>query len=134
GMPWGDHHHRLFHAVEAFFRNGYRANLTARWIAALDGIDERLSAGGRVADVGCGHGVSSVLMASAYPASTIFGFDVREASIETARERARQAGVEQRTRFDCANARSFPGQGYDLICFMDSYHDMGDPELAARHA
>lgn len=141
GMPWGDHNHRLFHAVEAFFRNGYRANLTTTWIAALEGIPERLAKGGRIADVGCGHGASSVLMAAAYPASTIFGFDVHPASIEVAEKRAREAGVQERTHFHCADARSFPspgpnlsGEGYDLICFMDSYHDMGDPELAARHA
>jgi 2-polyprenyl-3-methyl-5-hydroxy-6-metoxy-1,4-benzoquinol methylase len=134
GMPWGDHHHRLFHAVEAFFRNGYRENLASKWIAALDGITERLDSGGRVADVGCGHGASSVLMASAFPAATVFGFDAHAGSIDVARERARQAGVEKQTRFECADARSFPGDGYDLICFMDAYHDMGDPDRAARHA
>lgn len=133
GMPWGEHNHRLFHAVEVFYRNGYRQNLSS-WIDALDGVSERLARGGRVADVGCGHGASSVLIASAFPKSKIYGFDVHPGSIEVARQRAAEAGVADRTLFECADARSFPGDGYDLICFMDAYHDMGDPDIAGRRA
>lgn len=134
GMPWGAHDHRLFHAVEAFFRNGYRENLTSVWIPKLEGVDEKLRKGARVADVGCGHGASTILLAQAYPNSRIFGFDCHAASIEVAKARAADASVGDRVRFDVADARSFGGGPYDLICFFDSYHDLGDPHLAAAHA
>jgi 2-polyprenyl-3-methyl-5-hydroxy-6-metoxy-1,4-benzoquinol methylase len=134
GMPWGEHNHRLFHAVEAFFRNGYRENLTSVWIPALDGIERKLVQGGRVADVGCGHGASSILLAQAYPRAEIIGIDAHAGSIEVARQRALDAGVGDRIRFEQADARSYAGGPYDLICFMDSYHDLGDPHLAASHA
>jgi 2-polyprenyl-3-methyl-5-hydroxy-6-metoxy-1,4-benzoquinol methylase len=134
GMPWGEHHHRLFHAVEAFFRNGYRENLTSVWIPALSGIQRTLEQGGRVADVGCGHGASSILLAQAYPRAEIIGIDAHAGSIDVARQRARDAGVGDRIQFEHADARSYGGGPYDLICFMDSYHDLGDPHLAAAHA
>jgi 2-polyprenyl-3-methyl-5-hydroxy-6-metoxy-1,4-benzoquinol methylase len=134
GMPWGEHDHRLFHAVETFYRVGYRSNLTTVWIPALHGIEKKLAAGGRVADIGCGHGASSILMAEAYPRAEIIGFDIHAASIETAQARAAEAGVGDRVRFEVADARTFGGEPYDLICYMDSYHDLGDPHLAARHA
>jgi 2-polyprenyl-3-methyl-5-hydroxy-6-metoxy-1,4-benzoquinol methylase len=134
GMPWGAHDHRLFEAVEAFYRTGYKANLTSVWIPKLARADEKLRAGGRVADVGCGHGASTILMAQAYPASEIVGFDCHIASIETAKARASEAGLGERVRFEVADARSFGGGPYDLICFLDSYHDLGDPHLAAAHA
>jgi SAM-dependent methyltransferase len=134
GMAWGEHDHRLFHAVESFFRNGYRQNLSSVWIPKLDGIDALLRAGGRVADVGCGHGASTILMAQAYPRSELVGFDSHAASIEIAKRRAAEAGVGERVRFEVADARSFRRGPFDLICFMDSYHDLGDPHLAAAHA
>jgi 2-polyprenyl-3-methyl-5-hydroxy-6-metoxy-1,4-benzoquinol methylase len=134
GMPWSEHHPRLFEAVEAFFRTGYRVNLTPVWIPKLDGIEERLAAGGRVADVGCGHGASTLLLARAYPRSEIVGFDSHAASIEIARARAAEAGLAERVRFEVADAKSFGGGPYDLICFMDAYHDLGDPHLAAAHS
>lgn len=134
GMPWGEHNHRLFHAVEAFFRNGYRENLTHVWIPALEGVQHKLAQGGRVADVGCGHGASSILLAQAYPNAEIVGIDAHAGSIDVARQRAREAGVGDRIRFERGDARSFTGGPYDLICFMDSYHDLGDPHLAGAHA
>lgn len=134
GLAWGEHDHRLFHAVEAFFRNGYRAHLTSTWIPALYGIEERLLAGGRVADIGCGHGASTILMAQAYPSAEIVGFDAHAPSVEVARARAAEAGVADRVRFETADARRFGGGPYDLVCFMDAYHDLGDPHLAAAHA
>lgn len=134
GMPWGEHDHRLFHAVEAFFRNGYRANLTTVWIPALENVAETLSKGGRIADVGCGHGVSSILMAQAYPNAEIYAFDAHPESISIARQRAEEAGIANRIHFAVDDARSFGNGPYDLICFMDSYHDLGDPHLTAENA
>jgi 2-polyprenyl-3-methyl-5-hydroxy-6-metoxy-1,4-benzoquinol methylase len=134
GMAWAEHDHRLFDAVETFFRTGYRVNLTSVWIPKLQGIEARLLAGGRVADVGCGHGASTILLARAYPQAEVVGFDSHAASIEVARSRAREAGLAGRVRFELADARGFGGGPYDLICFMDSYHDLGDPHLAAAHA
>ena len=134
GIGWHEHDHRLFAAVEAFFRNGYRANLTEAWIPAMDGVDARLRAGGRVADVGCGHGASTIVMARAYPNSTFVGFDYHPESIATARQRAEEAGVADRVAFEVASAKTYPGSGYDLICFMDCFHDLGDPLGAARRA
>lgn len=134
GMRWGEHHHRLFHATEVIFRNGYREHLVTTWIAALEGMDARLRAGGKIADVGCGHGASSIVLARAYPNATIVGIDNHEPSLEIARRRAREAGVSSNLVFERADARSFATQQLDLICFMDAFHDMGDAHLAAEHA
>ncbi len=133
GMGWHEHDHELFHGTERFFRPGYAAHLVSEWIPALTGIEARLKAGGRVADVGCGHGASTLLMADAYPKSTFVGYDYHEGSIQTARERAREAGVADRVKFEVARAKDFPGTGYDLVTFFDCLHDMGDPVGAARH-
>jgi len=132
-LSWGDHHPCLFRGTEWFFRPGYRAFLTASWIPALDGVELRLQDGARVADVGCGHGASVVVMAGAYPKSTIHGFDFHAASIDTAKTRAAEAGVSDRTDFAVASAKEYPGN-YDLICFFDCLHDMGDPVGVARYA
>ncbi len=139
GVGWHEHNCRLFTGTEAFFRNGYRAHLTQTWIPSLSGIHEQLANGGRVADVGCGHGASAILMAQAFPKSTFVGIDSHEASIIVARERARQAGVADRVRFEMGTAQVLAGRSekYDLVCFMDSLHDMGDPleaVWAARQA
>jgi 2-polyprenyl-3-methyl-5-hydroxy-6-metoxy-1,4-benzoquinol methylase len=132
-LGWGDHHPCLFKGTEWFFRTGYRAYLPGHWIPALDGVDAKLAAGARVADVGCGHGASVVVMAEAYPNSQFAGFDYHEPSIATARQRAREADVDGRVSFEVATAKDYPGT-YDLICFFDCLHDMGDPVGAARHA
>ena len=132
-MGWHEHDHELFHGTERFFRPGYAAHLVSEWIPALTGVEARLKAGARVADVGCGHGASTVLMAQAYPKSTFAGFDYHEGSIQTARARAREAGVMDRVDFEVAHAKDFPGSGYDLVTFFDCLHDMGDPVGAARH-
>ena len=132
-LSWGDHHPCLFSGTEWFFRTGYRAFLTTAWIPALDGVAAKLEAGGTVADVGCGHGASLVVMADAYPNSTFFGFDFHAPSIETSRRRASEAGVADRAQFAVASATGYSGQ-FDLICFFDCLHDMGDPVAAARHA
>ena len=132
GLSWGDHHPRLFAGTEWFFRTGYRAELPG-WIAALDGVADKLKAGATVADVGCGHGASVVVVAEAYPEARITGFDFHEPSIETARQRAEEAGVAGRTSFAVADATSYDGR-FDLICFFDCLHDMGDPVGIARHA
>ncbi|MEZ5889943.1 MAG: methyltransferase domain-containing protein [Xanthobacteraceae bacterium] len=134
GIAWGAHHHRLFCGSESLFRPGYKAFLISDWIAALDGLEAKLARGARVADVGCGHGASTIILAKAYPNSAFVGFDSHEASIETARKRASEAGVNGNVRFESVDARSYPGRDYDLICFMDCLHDMGDPIGAARHA
>jgi 2-polyprenyl-3-methyl-5-hydroxy-6-metoxy-1,4-benzoquinol methylase len=133
GLSWGDHHPCLFRGTEWFFRPGYRAFLTSAWIPALDGVEGKLHDGARVADVGCGHGASVVVMANAYPKSTIHGFDFHPASIATSKARAEEAGVSDRTEFAVANAKDYPGT-YDLICFFDCLHDMGDPVGIARYA
>lgn len=134
GIAWGDHDERLYCGVAAFFRNCYDSSLVEEWLPALDGVTAKLSAGATVADVGCGHGHSTVRMATAYPSSRFFGFDVHEASIAEAREVARKAGVADRVSFQVAGADQYPAQGYDLICFFDCLHDMGRPLEAARHA
>ena len=134
GIPWSDHHHRLFCGSESLFRAGYKAHLATGWIAALDGVADKLAAGGKVADVGCGHGASTIVMAKAFPNSTIVGFDSHEPSIETARRRAADAKSSGCVRFELASAKGYGEQGFDLICFMDCLHDMGDPVGAARHA
>jgi SAM-dependent methyltransferase len=133
GMGWHEHHEDVFSGCEMFFRPGYVANLTSSWIPALDGVAEKLAAGGRVADVGCGHGASTVLLAEAYPKARIMGSDYHQASVDIARKRAADAGVADRARFEVASAQTFSGTGYDLIATFDCLHDMGDPVSAARH-
>lgn len=133
GVGWHDHHTDLFSGTERFFRPGYAAHLVAEWIPALDGVEEKLRAGARVADVGCGLGASTRLLAKAYPRSTFFGFDYHPASIARAQELAKQEGVDDRIRFMVARAQEYPGEGYDLVAFFDCLHDMGDPVGAASH-
>jgi SAM-dependent methyltransferase len=133
-LSWADHHPCLFHGTERFFRPGYRANLVANWLPALDGVVPRLEQGAKVADIGCGHGASTVILAQAFPKSTFVGFDFHEPSIEQARRRAADAGVEARASFAKATAQEFPGSDFDLVCFFDCLHDMGDPVGAARRA
>jgi 2-polyprenyl-3-methyl-5-hydroxy-6-metoxy-1,4-benzoquinol methylase len=132
-MSWRDHDECLFRGTEWFFRPGYRAFLTSDWIPALDGVEQRLRQGALVADVGCGHGASAIVMAQAFPESKIHGYDFHPASIETAKGRATEAGVADRTEFAVAGAKEYPGR-YALICFFDCLHDMGDPVGAARYA
>ena len=133
GLGWHDHDHRLFRGTERFFRPGYRGHLVAEWIPALDGVREKLERGARVADIGCGHGASTIIMAAAFPASEFHGFDYHEASIERAREAAEEAGVADRVTFEVASAKDYPGTGYDLVCVFDCLHDMGDPVGASAH-
>jgi 2-polyprenyl-3-methyl-5-hydroxy-6-metoxy-1,4-benzoquinol methylase len=132
GVGWHEHDPILFRGTERFFRAGYAAHLVSEWIPALDGVKEMLERGGRVADVGCGHGASTIVMARAFPNSTFCGFDYHPASIERARELAREAGVADRVDFQIASAKDYPGS-YDLVTFFDCLHDMGDPAGAARH-
>jgi SAM-dependent methyltransferase len=134
GVAWGDHHDRLHAGVAAFYRNAYRASLLSEWLPALDGVVDRLDAGIDVADVGCGFGHSTVLMAEAFPRSRFHGFDTHPASIDAARRNAADAGVGDRVVFDVAGAVDYPGKRYGLICFFDCLHDLGDPVAAARHA
>jgi SAM-dependent methyltransferase len=133
GMGWHAHDHRLFRGTERFFRPGYRAHLVGEWIAALDGVQRKLELGAKVADIGCGHGASTIIMAEAFPNSRFHGYDYHAASIDRAREAAVQAGVEDRVTFDVATAKNYPGGGYDLVCAFDCLHDMGDPVGASRH-
>ncbi len=133
GVGWHEHHDDLFVGTERFFRPGYAANLVSTWIPALEGVEAKLEAGATVADVGCGHGASTILLAEAYPNSTIVGFDYHEASIDVARKRAAEAGLGDRVRFEVACASDFPGKGYDLVCIFDALHDMGDPVTASGH-
>jgi SAM-dependent methyltransferase len=133
GMGWHEHDHRLFRGTERFFRPGYRGNLVPEWIPALDGVQDKLERGAKVADVGCGHGASTIIMAEAFPNSEFFGFDYHAASIERAREAASEAGVEDRITFAVASAKDYPGSGYDLVCVFDCLHDMGDPVGASAH-
>lgn len=133
GLGWHEHHHGLFEGTEKFFRPGYSANLVSSWIPALEGVEEKLKAGAKVADVGCGLGASTILMAQAYPNSTFMGFDYHDASIQMARQRAEAAGVTDRVRFEVARAKDYPGSDYDLVAFFDCLHDMGDPVGAASH-
>jgi SAM-dependent methyltransferase len=134
GVGWGEHHPRLHHGVADFYRNAYRAVVASEWLPALDGVVDRLTAGDRVADVGCGHGHSTVAMAEAFPESTFLGIDLHGESVAAAREAARAAGVADRVTFEVADARTFVGEGFGLVCFFDALHDMGDPEGALRHA
>jgi SAM-dependent methyltransferase len=133
GVGWHEHHHDLFTGTERFFRPGYAANLVSSWIPALEGVEDTLRAGARVADVGCGHGASTILMAQAYPASEFVGFDYHEPSIAHARAAATDAGLDDRVRFEVAPAKEYPGDGYDLVAMFDCLHDMGDPVGAAAH-
>jgi len=133
GMGWHEHVDGVFHGCEKFFRPGYAANLVSTWIPALHGVTEKLEAGGRVADVGCGKGASTLLMAKAFPKSRFFGFDYHDKSIEAAREAAKREGVSDRVTFEVAKAKEFPGKGYDFVAVLDCLHDMGDPVGAAKH-
>jgi len=134
GVAWGDHHSRLYCGVAAFYRNAYKASLVSQWLPALDRVVAQLDAGIAVADVGCGHGHSTVLMAQAFPRSRFHGFDVHAPSIDEAKRVADDAGVAAQASFDVARAADYPGSNYGLICFFDTLHDMGDPIAAARHA
>jgi len=132
GVAWGDHDRRVACGSAAFYRNGYRASLVPQWLPALDGVVEQLESGIAVADVGCGHGHSTLLMAQAFPKSRFYGFDPHPASIDEARQHAATAGVEQRSRFEVARAVDITDQRYGLVCFFDTLHDLGDPVAAAR--
>jgi 2-polyprenyl-3-methyl-5-hydroxy-6-metoxy-1,4-benzoquinol methylase len=133
GFGWHEHHPDLFAGTERFFRPGYLANVVTAWLPALDGVVEKLETGARVADIGCGHGASTVVMAQAFPNSTFVGSDYHEASIETARGAADRAGVSDRVAFEVAGATEFGGGPFDLVCVYDALHDMGDPVGASRH-
>jgi len=133
GLGWHEHDSDLFRGTELFFRPGYIANLVSSWIPALDGVEEKLKAGAKVADVGCGHGASTILMAKAFPNSEFIGFDYHDKSIESARQNAKEAGVGDRVKFGIAGSKDFPGSDYDLVTFFDCLHDMGDPVGAAKH-
>jgi 2-polyprenyl-3-methyl-5-hydroxy-6-metoxy-1,4-benzoquinol methylase len=133
GLGWHEHHHELFEGTERFFRPGYAANLVATWIPSLEGVDQKLKSGGRVADIGCGLGASTILMAKSYPKSEFVGFDYHDKSIESAKQRAKDAGVSDRIRFEVAKAKDYPGKDYDFVTFFDCLHDMGDPAGASAH-
>ncbi|HET6215607.1 MAG TPA: class I SAM-dependent methyltransferase [Acidobacteriaceae bacterium] len=133
GMGWHEHEKGLFEGCERFFRPTDLANLVSSWIPALDGAEAKLKGGARVADIGCGHGASTLLMAKAYPKSRFFGFDYHAPSIETARKKAAAAGVSNQVCFEVAPSKAFPGKDYDLVAFFDCLHDMGDPVGASRH-
>jgi SAM-dependent methyltransferase len=134
GLEWGHQHPCLFEGTERFFRSGYLGNLIQSWLPALDGVVAKLERGAKVADVGCGVGASTIIMAKAYPASLFIGFDSHAQSIELARQRAREAGVDDRVTFVVANATSFPGENYDLIAHFDCFHDLENPAGAAKRA
>lgn len=133
GMEWGEHHPCLFHGTERFFRAGYNANLISSWIPALDGVEAKLKDGATVADVGCGHGSSTILLAKAFPNSDFVGYDYHAPSVETATERAEEAGATN-ARFEVADATGYQAKDFDLIAFFDCLHDLADPAGAARHA
>lgn len=134
GVAWGDHADRLYCGVAAFYRNAYRGSLLSAWLPALDGVVAQLEAGIAVADIGCGHGHSTVLMAEAFPNSRFYGFDTHRASIDEARGIAADSGLDGQVHFDVAGAMNYPDKQYGLICFFDCLHDMGDPVAAARRA
>jgi 2-polyprenyl-3-methyl-5-hydroxy-6-metoxy-1,4-benzoquinol methylase len=134
GMLWGEHHPDLFIGTARFFRPGYLAYLTASWIPSLTGVEEKLKAGGKVADIGCGLGTSTIIMAQTYPQSRFWGFDNHEGSIELARKAAEEAGVSDRVNFEVTTAQTVPDQQYDLVAFFDCLHDMGDPVGAIKRA
>ena len=133
GFGWHEHDPELFQGTERFFRPNYATFLVSSWIPQLDGVEAKLKAGGRVADVGCGHGASTILMAEAFPNSTFTGFDYHMGSIESARERAAEKGLSNRVSFEVAKAKEYPGADYDLVTFFDCLHDMGDPVGASAH-
>jgi len=133
GVGWHEHDHGLFAGTERFFRPNYRAHLIGEWIPALEGTEAKLKAGAKVADVGCGLGTSTILMAQAYPKSSFVGFDYHDGSIKMARDAANKAGVGDRVKFEVAKAKDYPGKGFDFVAFFDCLHDMGDPEGAAKH-
>lgn len=133
GMGWHEHDERVIHGCEKFFRSGYVANLVNSWIPALEGVKAKLEAGARVADVGCGKGASTILMANAFPKSRFWGFDYHDKSIEGARESAKRQDVADRATFEVAKAKEYPGQNYDFVTVFDCLHDMGDPVGAAAH-
>jgi SAM-dependent methyltransferase len=133
GVGWHEHDSGLFAGTERFFRPGYAANLVDQWIPAFEGLEAKLKAGAKVADVGCGHGASTILMAMSFPKSKFVGFDYHERSVESARAKAEAAGLSDRVRFEVAKAKDYPGTDYDLVAFFDSLHDMGDPVGAATH-
>ena len=133
GFGWHEHDEELFVGTEQFFRPGYQAHLVAEWIPALEEVEGKLRQGAKVADIGCGHGISTILMAQAFGASTIHGFDYHDASINRAREIADAEGVAGNTEFEVASAKDYSGEGYDLVCFFDCLHDMGDPVGALSH-
>ncbi len=133
GVGWHEHHHDLFAGTERFFRPGYAANLISAWIPSLDGVQAKLESGALVADVGCGHGASTILMAEAFPKSEFVGFDYHDGSISEARERASRAGLDGRVSFEVAPAKEYPGDSYDLVAMFDCLHDMGDPVGASAH-
>ncbi|WP_050024158.1 class I SAM-dependent methyltransferase [Verrucomicrobium sp. BvORR034] len=134
GVSWGEHHDRLYCGVAAFYRNAYKGSLVSQWLPALEGVVEKLEAGMDVADVGCGHGHSTLLMARAFPKSRFYGYDVHQPSIEEARGLAVEDGLEGNTEFEVARATDYPDQKFGLICFFDCLHDMGDPVAAAQYA
>ena len=133
GMGWHEHAEGVFHGCEKFFRPGYAANLVSTWIPALQHVKAKLEAGARVADVGCGKGASTLLLAKAFPKARFFGFDYHDKSIEAAREYARRDGIADRVTFEVAKAKEFPGRDYDFVAVFDCLHDMGDPIGAATH-
>ncbi len=133
GVGWHEHHPCLFSGTERFFRTGYRAHLVQEWLPALDGVVGKLERGATVADIGCGHGASTIIMAQAFPNSRFVGFDYHDASIARANEAAGEAGVSDAVRFEVASAQDYPGSNYDLVASFDCLHDMGDPVGAARH-
>jgi SAM-dependent methyltransferase len=133
GMAWGAHDHCLFEGTMRFFRAGYARELVSSWLPALEGVLPKLREGARVADVGCGHGASTLLMAQAFPQSQFVGYDNHAGSVEAARKAAHAAGLSDRVRFEVANAKDYPGKGFDLVACFDCLHDMGDPVGAARH-
>lgn len=134
GIGWDEHNPRLYRGVAAFYRNAYQGQLVSDWLPALENGTEKLNAGAKIADVGCGHGHSTIIMAEAFPGSRFWGFDIHPDSIEAARANAKKRGVGDRVTFEVADAKNYPAQGFDLICFFDCLHDMGDPVGAARHA
>ena len=134
GIPWHEQDPAVFEGTERFFRPGYTASLTTEWVPALPGVAGRLAAGGRVADVGCGHGVAAVLLARAYPQASVHGYDFHDRSIAVARQQAARAGLAGRIRFETLDATSYPAGGFDLICLLDVLHDLGDPAAALAHA
>ncbi|MEO7673513.1 MAG: class I SAM-dependent methyltransferase [Pyrinomonadaceae bacterium] len=134
GILWGDHDPDLFVGTEKFFRPGYTAYLTDQWIPSLTGIEEKLQAGAKVGDIGCGHGASTIIMAKKFPKSEFYGFDNHDASIAAANKRANEADVSDRAKFEVASANDIPDKDFDLLCFFDCLHDMGDPHGAAKRA